>query len=229
MLSTLDENRDAKLVTPNKNISSSGNDNFISKEEAINIVKPGVIKDIKEYLGDDFVSRTTFSATGPQITRDFGYRAIYEVETLIDGNFFMVTDVDARTGKILESIGIGDASSDIREDGTWGPLTEEEYEKKSMMGVAHIELSEYCQNNNLPELDIVESGNYVNDDGEKVYKFDVVDGNKKCGTMEVNSETVEVTINIDSLSVETNETSIDVDEDVGAYLDENNQTVEDNQ
>jgi hypothetical protein len=190
------------------NISAGGNDttfdNFISKEEAINIVKPGVIKDIKEWH-PEFVSRTTFSATGPQISQGF-HTTEYEVETFIDGNYFMTTWIDARTGKILESVGIGDASSGIHEDGTWGPFSEEEYEKRSMMHVAHMELSEYCQNHNLPELDIVESGTYVNEDGEIVYQYDVMDGNKKCGTMEVNSITVNVTINIDSLSVETNET-----------------------
>ena len=96
------------------------------------------------------------------------------------------------------------------------------------MRLGSVELLKYCQNNNLPEIELYleDSGNYVNDDGEKVYQYDVGDGNKKWGTMEVNSVTLNVTINIDSLSVETNETSIHVDEDVGAYLDENNQTVE---
>lgn len=117
------------------NISVSGNDttsdNLISKEEAINIVKPGVIKDVKEYPGPNFVSRMTFSATGPQIIQDSeGDTPGYIVETLIDGNHFMTTWVDARTGEIVESVGIGDGSIGIREDGTWGPLTEEEYNKK---------------------------------------------------------------------------------------------------
>ena len=227
---TLDSDKNVLNISVSENDTTS--DNFISKEEAINIVKPGVIKDIKEFLGDDFVSRTTFNATGPQITGGFGYRAIYEVETFIDGNFFRVADIDARTGEILESIGIGDASSGIRGDGTWGPLTLEEQDKRyEMLTVARDSLDTYCQNNNLPELWIDDRGKYVNDDGEEVYQFVVYgeDFNKKCGTMEVNSVTLNVTINIDSSSIGTNETSIHVDEDVGAYLDENNQTVEDNQ
>ncbi|RAP44423.1 MAG: hypothetical protein BZ135_08435 [Methanosphaera sp. rholeuAM6] len=99
-------------------------DNIISKEEAINIVKPDVIEHVKEYPGPDFVSRMTFRA----MIMEFGN--VYKVETFIDGNHFMTTWVDARTGEIVNSIGIGDGSSGIREDGTWGPLTEEEYNKK---------------------------------------------------------------------------------------------------
>ncbi len=112
------------------NISAGGNDttsdNLISEEEAINIVKPGMIEEVKGWH-PEFVSRMTFSAIGPGVSR---LGTVYEVDTFIDGNFFMETDVDARTGEIVNSIGIGDGSSGIREDGTWGPLTEEEYNKK---------------------------------------------------------------------------------------------------
>ena len=112
------------------NISVSGkdttSDNFISKEEAINIVKPDAIEEVKKQY-PDLVSRITFSATGPKIYgRDSIYE--YEVDTLIDGNIFMETWVDARTGENYGSVGAY-ASSGIREDGTYGPLTNEEYHK----------------------------------------------------------------------------------------------------
>ena len=128
---TLDSDKNILNISVGAN-NFTNTDNIISKEEAINIVKPGVIKDVKERLSEDFVSRMTFSATGPEFRQGSAWptKPIYTVTTFIDGNFFLETDVDARTGKILESVGVGDGSSGIREDGTWGPLTEEEYNKK---------------------------------------------------------------------------------------------------
>lgn len=78
-----------------------------------------MIEEVKEWH-PDFVSRMTFSAELRT--------KVYVVETFIDGNFFKETDVDARTGENYESIG-SDASSGIREDSTYGPLTDEEYYK----------------------------------------------------------------------------------------------------
>lgn len=120
-LSVIEFNISEDQVLNSQSINGSDVDNLISEEEAINIVKSDVIKDVKEYPGPDFVSRMTFNSLGLGVSQ---VGTVYRVDTFIDGNFFMETDVDPITGEIVDSVGISDGSSGIREDGTWGPLIE---------------------------------------------------------------------------------------------------------
>ncbi len=173
----------------------------LSTQDIEKLAKSDMQKYYEDYLESSEDKEYSIDLYVTQLTNQPVYRVSYgpeDVHMFYDGN----------TGDLLYRDVMGYGYSGLYET----------LDLPECIRLGHIELNKYCEENNLPEMDFVQSdlGNYTNDNGELIYQFDVMDGSVKYGALEVNTVTQEVTIVKDPsyVSIDDNNDTVNVDEEL---------------